>query len=363
MKIIDHYPENGDPQEDPNLRSLLEHIDNLLSEEYLFESPFRGNMGSTSEVDPADFDLNVDDIGLEDDFDLSKNLTEFVGTIRKEDTGTCESGCKKSIKTGVGALLLCALFPFILFSIMWWGGNSYKNKDIKITYVMPQQEDSAGVLKNSSTTSYNAHSSISNNKGSFCQEGYFSIDHQSLLQSGNRNPEDREHHEYSTKILTYDWLIILYGVILTLVFSATVIVIVIYLRKREDKEREDCKLFFEHQNKMINEYASYLYSIKRIRIQQCETLLSLKQQHALQQLDFQQREMDMRQKEQDNAWKHKENHLNAVKEHLSNLHFEMNSNKNLEKNSEKNPDMHQNTDRDAKIQGQTGNLNINNIIT
>lgn len=350
MKIIDHHPEEGNLWEDPNLRSLLEHSDNLLSEDYRFESPFRDSMGPTSEVDPYDFDLNVDKIGLKDDFDLSKNLTDFVGTIRKEDTGKCESGSKKSIWTVVGALLLCALSPLILFSIMWWGGNSYKNKKVKITYVKPQQEDSAGVLKNSSTTSYNAHSSISNKKGDFYQEGHFSFDQQSLLQSGNRNPEDREHHEYSTKVLTYDWLIILYGVILTLVFSATVIVIVIYLRKREDKEREDYKLFYEHQNKMINEYANYLYSIKRVRTQQCETLLSLKHQHALQRLDFQQREMDMRQKEQDNAWKHKENHLNAVKEHLSNLHFEANPDKKPDTKEEKQSTNQQSTNQQSANQ-------------
>lgn len=324
MKIIGHYPEEGDIIEDPNLQSLLEHSNKLLSDEYLFESPFRDGMASISEVDPDDFDLNVDDIGLEDDFELSEDLTGFVSKIRKEDTGKFESGSKKDIRIAFGALLLCVLIPFILFSIMWWGGDSYKNKDKKITCVKPQQEDSNGVLKNSSTTSYNAHSSISNDKGYFNQEGHFYFDQQSLVQSGSRDIEDREYHEYSTKVLTYDWLLILYGVILTLVISATVIVIVLYLRRREDKEHEDSRLFVEHQNKMINEYASYLYSIKRVRIQQCETLLSLKQQYALQQMDFQQREMDMRQKEQDNAWKHLGDHQNAVREHLSNLYYEAN---------------------------------------
>lgn len=324
MKVISHYPEEGDVREDPNLRSLLEHSDKLLSEEYLFESPFKDVIRSISDVNPNDFNLNVDDIGLEDDFDLSDDLTEFVDKLRKVDNGEYKSRSKKDIWIAFGALLVCVLVPFILFSIMWWGGDSYKNKDKKITYVKPQQEDSTGVLKNSSTTSYNVHSSISNDKGYFNQEGHFYLDQQSLVQSGNRNLEDREYHEYSTKVLTYDWLLILYGIILTLVITATVIVIVLYLRRREGKEHEDSRLFFEHQNKMINEYASYLYSIKRVRIQQCETLLSLKQQHALQQMDFQQREMDMRQKEQDNAWKHLGDHQNAVREHLSNLYYEAN---------------------------------------
>lgn len=363
MKIIGHYPEGGDVREDPNLQSLLEHSYNLLSEEYQFESPFRDDISPMSAVDSDDFDLNVNGIELKDDFDLSDKLTRFVSKIREEDKGKCVSGCKKDIWIVFGALLPCVLIPFILFSIMWWGGKSYENKDKTITYVKPQQEDSSGVSVNSSTTTYNINSSIINDKGLLNHEGSFHFDLQNLSRKINRNQEDITIDEDRLKVLSYDWLLILYGIILTLVITATIIVVILYLRKREDKKHEDCRLFFEHQNKMINEYASYLYSIKRVRIQQCETLLSLKQQHALQQMDFQQREMDMRQKEQDNAWKHLGDHQNAVREHLSNLHYEANSDKKEDKKEDKNPDKNQNTCQDATIQGQTGNLNINNIIT
>lgn len=331
MKIIDHYPENGDPQEDPNLRSLLEHSDNLLSEEYLFESPFRGNTGSTSEVDPADFDLNVDDIGLEDDFDLSNDLTEFVSKIRKEDTGKCENGCKSKCLPWliIFFLFVGALAPFVVFSIMWWNERTYNDKETACGILA--QEDSNRVVSNNSKKYYDLFYFVMHDGDSITLIDDMQLNQHRYYKNSGRSNGFGACGKESSKVLTYDWLLILFGIILSLALIATLIVLAYHIRKKNDLEHEDCRMFFEHQNKMVNDYANYLYSVKRIRIQQCETLLSLKQQHALQQLDFQQREMDMRQKEQDNAWKHKENHLNAVKEHLSNLHFEMNSNKNLEK--------------------------------
>lgn len=264
MKVIGHYPEEGDVREDPNLRSLLEHSDKLLSEEYLFESPFKDVIRSTSDVNPNDLNLNVDDIGLEDDFDLSNDLTEFVGKIRELDKGKCESGNKIGYQD-ISTMMFVAMVPLILLLLPWFLG-------------LALQKDA----------------------------------------------------NYCTT-LRNDWLLIIFGIILTLALITTLIVLAYHIRKKNELEHEDSRLFFEHQNKMINEYASYLYSIKRVKIQQCETLLSLKQQLALQQLDFQQREMDMRQKEQDNAWKHKENHQNAVKEHLLNLHYEANHQDKCEK--------------------------------
>lgn len=257
MKVISHYPEEGDVREDPNLRSLLEHSDMLLSEEYLFESPFKDVIRSISDVNPNDFNLNVDDIGLEDDFDLSDDLTEFVGKIRELDKGKCESGNKIGYQD-ISTMMFVAMVPLILLLLPWFLG-------------LALQKDA----------------------------------------------------NYCTT-LRNDWLLIIFGIILTLALITTLIVLAYHIRKKNELEHEDSRLFFEHQNKMINEYASYLYSIKRVRIQQCETLLSLKQQYALQQMDFQQREMDMRQKEQDNAWKHLGDHQNAVREHLSNLHYEAN---------------------------------------
>ena len=93
MKIIGHYPQGGEIEADPNLQALIEHGEHLLNEEYLFESPFKDNMSHTSEVDPNDFDLSVDDIGLEDDFDISEKLSGFVTEIMGKDKEKCESGC------------------------------------------------------------------------------------------------------------------------------------------------------------------------------------------------------------------------------------------------------------------------------
>lgn len=285
MKIIGHYPEEGDLREDPNLHSLLEHSGKLLSEEYQFESPFKDSMCPTSEVDPDDFDLNVEDIGLEDDFDLSERLSGFISKIREEDKGKCESGCDSfflKVLVEVIAAIVPVLFFFLALRFEWF------------------------------VTQDNTNSNAS---------------------SG------------------YNWLLILFGIILSLAYIATLIVCVYHIRKKDELDHEDSRLFVEHQNKMINEYASYLYSIKRVRIQQCETLLSLKQQYALQQMDFQQREMDMRLKEQDNAWKHLGDHQNAVREHLSNLHYEMNSNKKQTPNNDEN-----NSD-DNKISNKNKNNN------
>ena len=285
MKIIGHYPQGGEIEADPNLQALIEHGEHLLNEEYLFESPFKDYMSPTSEVDPKDFDLSVDDIGLEDDFDLSERLSGFISKIREEDKGKCESGCDSfflKVLVEVIAAIVPVLFFFLALRFEWF------------------------------VTQDNTNSNAS---------------------SG------------------YNWLLILFGIILSLAYIATLIVCVYHIRKKDELDHEDSRLFVEHQNKMINEYASYLYSIKRVRIQQCETLLSLKQQYALQQMDFQQREMDMRQKEQDNAWKHLGDHQNAVREHLSNLHYEMNSNKKQTPNNDEN-----NSD-DNKIPNKNKNNN------
>lgn len=260
MKIIEHYPEKGDVREDPNLQSLLDHGDKLLSEDYLFESPFRDSMKPTSEVDPYDFDLNVDEIGLKDDFDLSDKLTRFVSEIRKEDTGKCENSSTIGFQNVLNMICI-AMVPFILLLVL--GG---------LGFALQKDTDLCTIFRN-------------------------------------------------------NWLLILFGIILSLALIALLIVLTYHIRKKNELEHEDCRLFVEHQNKMINEYANYLYSIKRVRIQQCEALLSLKQQHVLQQLDFQQREMDMRKKEQDNIWKHLGDHQNAIKEYLLNLHYETNPEK------------------------------------
>lgn len=356
MKIIDHHPEEGNLWEDPNLRSLLEHSDNLLSEDYRFESPFRDSMGPTSEVDPYDFDLNVDEIGLKDDFDLSKELTGFVSMIRDEDAGYCESVCKRKCKSDdknekkckckrknrcrchpwllIFIFFLAALIPFAVIAIMWWN-SSRTYHDIECAGGILVHADSNRVVSDNTNTNYNLFFLVIHDGDSTTLTDSMQFNQHRYYKNGGLRTGFGACGKASSKIVTYDWLLILFGIILSLALIAILIVLIYHIRKKDELEHEDCRLFFEHQNKMINEYASYLYSIKRVRIQQCEALLSLKQQHALQQLDFQQREMDMRQKEQDNAWKHKENHLNAVKEHLSNLHFEANPDKKPDTKEEK----------------------------
>jgi len=323
MKIIGHYPEVGEIERDPNLQALIEHGERLLSEDFLFDSPFNDDPRSVSDIDPSSFDLNVDDVGLQDDFDLSEDLSEFVGKIRKEDAGKCKSGCKcKCLRWLIVIFLFIgAVAPFVVFSIMWWSDRTYYDKESAGGLLI--QEDSNRVVTNNTKKYYDLF--------------YFIMqDGDSITLIDNMQLNQHRYHKNtglskslgacgieSSKVLTYDWLLILFGLILTLALIATLIVIACHIRKANELEHEDCRLFFEHQNKMINEYANHLYSIKRVQLQRSETLLSLKQQCALQQLDFQQRVMDMLKKEQDMAWKYKEEHLNAVKEYLLNLDYEM----------------------------------------
>lgn len=256
MKIIGHYPEKGEIEKDPNLQALIEHGEKLLGEDFLFDSPFNNDRGHVSDIEPDCFDLNVEDVGLQDDFDLSDSLSDFVSKIRKEDTVEMKCACLDW--TSIGWIGLLALISIPIICYMW-------------TIVLNHGADYSG----------------------------------------------------SVKLYTYDYFVILFGVILTLAFMATIIVLAIHIRKKDEWEHEDRKLLFEHQNKMINEYAHHLYLIKRVKLQQSDALLSLKQQYALQQLDFQQKNMDMLKKEQDMAWKYKEEKMNAIKEYLSNWEYEM----------------------------------------
>ena len=256
MKITGYCPEKDEIKKDLNLQSLIEHGEKLLREDFLFDSPFNNGIEYVSNIDPSCFDLNVDDIGLKDDIDLSDNLSDFVGKIRKEDAVEMKCACLDW--TSIGWIGLLALISIPIICYMW-------------TIVLNHGADYSG----------------------------------------------------SVKLYTYDYFVILFGVILTLAFMATIIVLAIHIRKKDEWEHEDRKLLFEHQNKMINEYAHHLYSIKRIKLQQSEALLSLKQQYALQQLDFQQKKTDMLKKEQDMAWKYKEEKMNTIKEYLSNWEYGM----------------------------------------
>lgn len=319
MKVIGHYPEEGDVREDPNLRSLLEHSDKLLSEEYLFESPFKDVIRSTSDVNPNDLNLNVDDIGLEDDFDLSDSLSDFVSKIRKEDT--VETTVKWIDRVAMILLIIVVLIPFCTICYMWCDGRKYQDKTQ--SHVVTQQKDSSCVLTKSSTANFNMVSAGSQNNVQIDFGGVMPYDQNAFSQKENQDKDQCGNIVEKIKEHSYDWLIILFGIIFSLAIVAVIIVLAINIRKKDEWEHEDKRLFFEHQNKMINEYANHLYSLKRVKLQQSEFLLSLKQQYALQQLDFQQKNMDMLKKEQDMAWKYKEEKMNAIKEYLSNWEYEM----------------------------------------
>lgn len=360
MKIIGHYSQRGEIEADPNLQALIEHGEHLLNEEYLFESPFKDNMSPTSEVDPNDFDLSVDDIGLEDDFDLPERLSGFISKIREEDKGKCESGCKCKCLSWLIILFLIvgAVAPFFVFSKMWWNERTYNNTENACGILV--QEDSNRVVSSNSKKYYDLFYFVMQDGDSIQLIDNMQLNQQRYYKKGGHGKGYGAFGKEKTTVHSFDWLLILFGIILSLALIATLIVLAYHIHKRNELEHEECRQSFEHQNKMINEYASYLYSIKRVRIQQCETLLSLKQQYALQQMDFQQREMDMRQKEQDNAWRHKENHLNAVKEYLLNFHYEMNSDK--KQNDDNSNNNNKGNDNNKKNDNDKGMPNNNKII-
>ena len=321
MKIIGHYPEEGEIERDPNLETLIEHGERLLSEDFLFDSPLNDDPRFVSDIDPTSFDLNVDDVGLQDDFDLSERLLNFVGTIRKDGVDKDKSESRKGIRIAMVVLILIAMVPFFIICHMWCKGRNYD--DTLHACIKTQQGNSNREISNSLATNFNIFSPLMKDDVKINLNEFVFVDQQNSFQNGLHIKDYDGNYVDSVKVHSYDWFIILFGIILSLALLAVFVALIIHIRKKDEREHEDQRLLFEHQNKMINDYANHLYSIKRVKLQQCEALLSLKQQHALQQLDFQQRGMDMLKKEQDMSWKYKEEHLNAVKEYLLNLDYEM----------------------------------------
>ena len=326
MKIIGHYPEKGEIEKDPNLQALIEHGEKLLREDFLFDSPFNDDIGYVPDIDPGYFDLNVDDVGLRDDFDLSDNLSDFVGKIRNEDAVETTSKCKDWVAMIV--LIIFALISFCLIRCMWCEGRKYQ--DTTKYHVVTQQGGSSSVLTKSTTTSFNMVSTGSQNNVQIDFGGIMPHNQSAFSQQRNQAKDQYGDIVENTQERSYDWLIILFGIIISLALVAVFMAVVFNIRKKCEREQENQRLFFEHQNKMINEYANHLYSIKRVKLQQSEALLSLKQQYVLQQLDFQQKKMDILKKEQDMAWKYKEEKMCAIKDYLSNLAYEMRNGTNQE---------------------------------
>lgn len=319
MKIIGHYPEKGEIEKDPNLQALIEHGEKLLGEDFLFDSPFNDDIGHVPDIEPNYFDLNVDNVGLQDDFDLSEDLSDFVDKVREKDVAKTTSKCVE--KVTMILLIIVALFSFALICWMWYGGRTYK--DTIQHHDVTQQEGCSGVLTKSSTTNFSMVSDGSHNNVQIDFGGVIPHDQSAFSQKRNQAKDQCGDVVDRVTERSYDWLIILFGIIINLALVAVFMVLVFNIRKKCEWEHENQRLFFEHQNKMISEYANHLYSIKRVKLQQSETLLSLKQQYALQQLDFQQKKMDMLKKEQDMAWKYKEEKINTIKEYLSNFEYEM----------------------------------------
>ena len=330
MKIIGHYPEKGEIEKDSNLQALIEHGERLLNEDSYFDSPFNSVMGSASDIDPSCFDLNVDDIGLQDDFDLSEKLSGFVGNIWKDSVNKDKSESREGIRVAMVLLILVALVPFFIVCHMWCDGRNY-NEEIHAC-IETQQENSSRGMSNSSATNLNIFSDLMQSDMKINLNEIVLVDYRNSLKKGWHIKDYDGNYVDSVKVHSYDWLIILFGIILSLTLLAVFVVLTFHIRKKDEMEHEDQRLLVEHQNKMFNEYANHLYSIKRIKLQRSEALLSLKKHYVLQQIDFQQKEMDMLKKEQDMAWKYKEEHLNAVKDYLSNFHYESNSDKKTNEN-------------------------------
>lgn len=209
MKIIGHYPEKGEIEKDPNLQALIEHGEKLLREDFLFDSPFNDDIGYVPDIDPGYFDLNVDDVGLRDDFDLSDNLSDFVGKIRNEDAVETTSKCKDWVAMIV--LIIFALISFCLIRCMWCEGRKYQ--DTTKYHVVTQQGGSSSVLTKSTTTSFNMVSTGSQNNVQIDFGGIMPHNQSAFSQQRNQAKDQYGDIVENTQERSYDWLIILFGII------------------------------------------------------------------------------------------------------------------------------------------------------
>ena len=245
MKIIGHYPEKGEIEKDPNLQALIEHGEKLLREDFLFDSPFNDDIGYVPDIDPGYFDLNVDDVGLRDDFDLSDNLSDFVGKIRNEDAVETTSKCKDWVAMIV--LIIFALISFCLIRCMWCEGRKYQ--DTTKYHVVTQQGGSSSVLTKSTTTSFNMVSTGSQNNVQIDFGGIMPHNQSAFSQQINQAKDQYGDIVENTQERSYDWLIILFGIIISLALVAVFMAVVFNIRKNARGNRKIRDFFLNIKTK------------------------------------------------------------------------------------------------------------------
>lgn len=348
MEVKNNYSPGNRVMDDPNLQMILEHVDRLLNEDHVFESPFRCDKDKAPEVDACVFDVNTDEVDSSDEFDLQDKLPDFIGKIREKDTTKSKRGFLIGIGIGV-ALLFILVGIFFLWSSSKLCTRKYTD-GYEITYTQAAQ---MGELEynNEIFNSFNNNieSHANSDKEKFVQN--LQIIQDLVFKNHLKLDDDKRNNNTNTvQVHSFEWLIILCGGFISLAFLAIIIVLVFRVCKKDGPLCEESRLLLEHQNKMINEYASYLYSVKRMKLQKVEAEMSFKQQYALQQLDYRQKAIECMQKEQELAWKYKQDHLKLVENYLAKFEYCLN------------PPTERETSKEEKCQSKTGKTEKEPII-
>lgn len=297
--------------EDPNLNRIIDVGKELLNNDHEFKSPYdiKGFTIPTNE-------MTVGETNSLPDITVNETLKDFVEGVRKDGVKTTK-GISKCFFLIIILLLLVVLImvPFWQITKMWWGGNAYQTVDFDLSL---KQDDSVSTSQNNSVVMYTILSAAVRDVVNSNDVNSHVDNHQQIVQQGNQNKDQGGVH-FSTELHSYDWFIILSGVILTIAILVIIIFLFFSLRRCCELEHEERKKSIEFQNKLISDYASCLYAEHRLKVQQAETNIEMDKQFKMMRLEYLQQRINAQQKEQENAWKYKNEHLRVVEESLKTL--------------------------------------------
>ena len=305
---------NHDIREDSNLDKIIEAGKELLEDDHEFKSPFS--------MDDFPFPIEEDFPNQEGtkeplrDFILPDSFSDDVKKITKGIKMRPTGIYKRVLIVVLLLLLVFALFcPFCRITKMWNEGHLYKTIDFDLTF---QQVDSSDVVQNNLAIMNNALTVSKQGAIDSKDEVSHFNNHQQIIQGGS-NGKGADRYHFVDGLLSYDWFIILLGVILTLSILTIIILLVFSLRKCCELEHEERKVSFDRQSKLIGEYYSHIYASFRLEVQKRESDYELEKQAYLLRLERIQHLMNIQQKEQENAWKYKMEHLKVVEESFKTL--------------------------------------------
>ena len=297
--------------EDPNLRRIIDLGEGLLNNDHEFSSPYDIN-GFTIPTE----DMAVGAAKPLPDIPDNKPLKDFVEGIRKDGVKSTK-GVSKCFFLIIILLLLVVLImvPFWQITKMWWGGNAYQTVDFDLSL---KQDDSVSTIQNNSVVMYTILSAAVRDVVNSNDVNSHVDNHQQIVQQGNQSKDQGGVH-FSTELHSYDWFIILFGVILTIAILVIIIFVLFFLRRCCELEHEERKKSIEYQNKLTSDYASCLYAEHRLNVQQAETNIDMDKQFKMMRLEYLQQRINAHQKEQENAWKYKNEHLKVVEESIKTM--------------------------------------------